>query len=384
MHNDKKSPGMWITCMFLCFVLGFDLISILTPDRDFSDTENRMLAKFPEISAQGLSDGSTGKAAEKYLSDQFACRDVWSSVSFLIKSRLMGRNEMNGVYLGKDGYLMLIPSEPQPEALAQKLEAVNNVTETFGNVNHCIAIIPNAVTVMSDRLPDYAPESSQPRQLSDIANKLAGISFCDVTAAMISKNSEELYYHTDHHWTSLGAYTAFQSVAPCLGADPQSVEYDVYTVSESFQGTLSSKCGSHGYYDTIEIYVPKGELPLTVRYSDSDEPKGTVYRREFLEGKDKYAVFLGGNHPTVTITTTADTGRTLLLIKDSYANCFVQFLTPYFDRIIIIDPRYCYDTVDTVLNEYQITDLLYLYNADTFMTDTSLTDFLTFEPSQEE
>ena len=364
--------------MFLCTVICFDIIALFTPDREFSETENRMLARFPKISFQGLSDGSSGDNLEKYLSDQFPFRDSWSKISFFTRNRLFGQNEMNGVYLGKDNYLMLIPSEPDPQAMKKKLAALNAVANKYGDINQCIAIIPNAVTVMTSKLPDYAPESDQPAQLGNISKQLGGIKFCDVTKSMRKKRYQELYYHTDHHWTSLGAYTAFESIAPYLKIDPDSFEFDIYTVSESFQGTLSSKSGSHGYYDKIEIYVPKGNHPLSVRYSDGGKTEGSIYQKEFLDTKDKYAVFLGGNHPLVTVTTAADTNRTLMLIKDSYANCFVQFLIPYFDQIIIVDPRYCYDTIDILLNEYQITDLLYLYNADTFMSDKSLIDFLTF------
>ena len=383
-QNEKKSPKLWITCMFVCMVLCFDVIALFTPDKDFSEIENRMLAQFPSISLQGLSDGSTGRNVEKYLSDQFAYRDAWVSLSSLTRRNLLGQNEMNGVYFGKDHYLILIPSDPIPENMNQKLTAINNVTKSYRNINHCIAIIPNAVTVMTNKLPNFAPESKQPQQLNDIVNRLHGIRFCDVTKPMRSARYEELFYHTDHHWTSLGAYTAFRSIAPSLDLDPDSTDFDVYTVSERFQGTLASKSGSHGYYDKIEIYVPKGDHPLSVKYSDDQETKGTIYEKDFLDTKDKYALILGGNHPTVTVSTTTDTDRTLLLIKDSYANCFVQFLTPYFDQIIIIDPRYCYDTIDMVLKEYEVTDLLYLYNADTFMSDTSLTDFLTFSATQQE
>ena len=115
-QNQKKPPKLWITCLFLCMVICFDVIAIFTPDRKFSETENRMLAAFPSFSTQGLSDGSTGENVEKYLSDQFAFRDVWAGISFFTRSKLMGQNEMNGVYLGKDVYLMLVPSEPQPDS----------------------------------------------------------------------------------------------------------------------------------------------------------------------------------------------------------------------------------------------------------------------------
>ena len=379
MQSNQKSPKLWVTSMFLSMVICFNIIALITPDKEFSETENRMLAQSPSVTAKSIADGSAEKNIEKYLSDQFAFRDAWSAISFFTKCYLFREKESNGVYIGKDNYLMLIPSESNPEAMEKKLSSVNAVTEKYGNIRHFISIIPNAVTIMNHKLPSHVPESIQPGQITDISQSLKGITFCDVTGLMKKHQYEELYYHTDHHWTSRGAFLAFTAIAPAMQLNPDNIQYDIYTVSESFEGTLSSKSGSHRYYDKIEIYVPKGEHPVTVKYSDEDETSGTIYQKSFLDTKDKYALFLGGNHPLVTITTTADTDRTLLLIKDSYANCFVQFLTPYFDQIVVVDPRYCYDTVDMIINEYEITDLLYLYNADTFMTDTSLTDLLAFE-----
>ena len=384
MQFRQKSPVLWVTSMFLCIVVCFDLIGLFTPDKEFSETENRMLAKFPEFSSKSVCEGTAGEDAEKYLSDQFAFRDAWSAISFFTKSKLLGQKEINGVYIGKDGYLMMIPSDPEPEAMKAKLSAINAVTDKYSDLHHCIAVIPNAATVMTNKMPSYVPDSKQPGQLSDISAMLNGITFCDVTKSFKKHRYEELYYHTDHHWTSRGAYLAFTDIAPDMQIDPDEYQYDIYTVSDSFQGTLASKSGSYAYNDRIEIYVPQGEHPVSVRYSDEDDANGSIYQKKYLDTKDKYALFLGGNHPVVTITTTADADRTLMLIKDSYANCFVQFLIPYFDQIIIVDPRYCYDSVDMLINQYEITDLLYLYNADTFMTDTSLTDFLTFESSQDD
>ena len=87
-------------------------------------------------------------------------------------------------------------------------------------------------------------------------------------------------------------------------------------------------------------------------------------------------MFFGGNYSRLDVTTTADTERALLIFKDSYANCMVQFLYPYFDHITIIDPRYYYDNIDLVIKSEGITDVLFLYNADTFLGDTSLADVL--------
>ena len=376
--NNSKKTQLWITCMFMCIVICFDIVSLVIPDKQFSETENRMLAGLPEITAEGLYDGSLGEDTEKYMSDQFAYRDTWASISFFVRNTIFNQSEMNGVYIGSDGYLMLIPSEYDQDALSRKIDAINTVAKNYINVNQCISVIPNAAAIMRNKMPEYAKKSGQIQKIKEICDSLHGIKTCNVSSTFKLHRNEELYYHTDHHWTTYGAYLAFCEIAPTLDIDPSGFRYNVHRVSESFEGTLASKSGCHKYKDIIEIYVPKNETPVSVTYSDRDEVKGTIYETEPLGTKDQYAVFLGGNHPVVTIRTTAETDRTLLLIKDSYANCFVQFLIPYFDQIIIVDPRYCFDTVDMFISQNDVTDILYLYNADTFMTDTSLTDFLSF------
>ena len=160
---------------------------------------------------------------------------------------------------------------------------------------------------------------------------------------------------------------------------PDASGYEVYPVSNTFEGTLSSKSGSHKAQDTVEIYVPNSDIDYYVTYADTGENVSSLYSRASLDQKDHYTVFFGGNHPRLDITTTADTGRALLVFKDSYANCMAQFLYPYFDHITVIDPRYFYDNVELVMKSESITDVLWLYNLDTFNGDTSLADVLTSE-----
>ena len=243
--------------------------------------------------------------------------------------------------------------------------------------NYCVVVrnlAAHSIKTYYVQISKFCRWAHAKRQGKSVYEVVDAVDIADVELEDIAVLTEQDIY----------AYLAFTAIASDMQIQADDTQYDIYTVSDSFQGTLSSKSGSHGYNDTIEIYVPKGEHPISVRYSDGTETSGSIYQKDFLNTKDKYALFLGGNHPIVTITTTADTDRTLMLIKDSYANCFAQFLTPYFDQIIIVDPRYCYDSVDMLINQYEITDLLYLYNADTFMTDTSLTDFLTLESDNSE
>jgi len=241
----------------------------------------------------------------------------------------------------------------------------------------CVA--PNAITVPSDKLPENAPARDQEADLAMLQEILEGPTFVDVTKTLKRHNSRYLYYKTDHHWTSLAAAYAYAEIAPVMSLyNPDLETYQVYTVSTTFEGTLSSKSGSHAALDTVDIYVPQTNIDYYVSYPDGTDIS-SFYNREALNQKDHYTVFFGGNHSRVDITTTADTGRSLLLFKDSYANCMVQFLYPYFDHITMIDPRYYYDNIDLVIRSEAVTDVLFLYNLDTFLGDTSLADVLVSE-----
>ncbi len=154
-------------------------------------------------------------------------------------------------------------------------------------------------------------------------------------------------------------------------------DYQIYTVSDDFKGTLASKTGEPFIKDKVQIYVPeKDETTYYVSYPDTGEQSPTLYVRDKLKEKDDYQVFFGGNHALVEIHTANDTGRNLLIFKDSYCNSFTSFLLPYFDNIYMVDPRYYYDDLNGLMNASSITDVLFLYSQNTFASDTTLADVL--------
>ena len=144
---------------------------------------------------------------------------------------------------------------------------------------------------------------------------------------------------------------------------------------EASEGT--EKDGQSGYKPSVQYIVD---------YVQEDRKSANLYDSEKLESTDKYAVFFGGNYPLIRITTANDTGKEgpLLILKDSYANCFVPFLLTYYDEIIMVDPRYYYDDLTELIKTEKISQILFLYNADTFFEDTSLADVLKGDESGNE
>lgn len=365
---------------FCGIIFFFSIISIVIPDKKYSEEENRVLAEFPDISWSNIIDVSFMEDLESYVSDHFLARDFWIGIKVKC-DRFLGKTEFNGVYLCEDHYLVQIPTEPDEENVERNLKAISRFTEEHSELNMDMLIIPNAISTMEDYLPLGAPARDQQKDAKKIKNALGkNIEYHDVSQVLKKHVDEGMYYKTDHHWTSKAAYYTFLNVAEGLGIEDPIEEYNIYTVTSDFSGTLASKSGYHKEKDSIEVYEPIGiDNDYIVTDSSGDEPRTTVYAKEALEEKDKYQVFFHGNQSKISINTLNETENRLLIFKDSYANCFVPFLIPYYNEIIMVDPRYYYDDVETLIERERITDVLFLYNMDTFLTDRSIADTLILE-----
>ncbi|MGV8907041.1 MAG: DHHW family protein [Acetobacterium sp.] len=359
---------------FIAMLIIIPLVSLLLPDGQFSPDENRILTQWPKFSLDSFADGRYMKKAEKYTADQFVGRTSWIKTK-TNTDRLLGKNVSNNVYLGKDGTL-IESFDPLPaEDLDKTQTAINGFVDKHPTLNHYFMVAPNAISIDADKLPDNAPVINQKDSISAFTAGLnANIKILNPTSILEANKDQLLYYKTDHHWTTLGAWLAFQGVAADMGIKPNLDAYTVYPVTKNFAGALVSKSGySLKNTDTIEVYIPKSKEDYSVvSYVEEQTKSPSLYNSEQLKGKDKYAVFLDGNHPLMTIKNPVNNGRNLLVIKDSYANAFIPFLTPYFSEITVLDPRYYYDSIDVLISESEITDILYLYNANTFFNDTSL------------
>ena len=376
VRQRRATHNVILAGAFLLILLLFFLINLFVRDRDFSDAENRKLAQKPQLTTASLLDGSYFSDLTSYTADQFFGRDRWMSMKLKAET-LMGRKDASGIYLGKDDYLLGAPETPDPEALSRTIGRINSFATTHSDLSMRMLLVPDAAMILSDKLPKNAPVRDQLADMDAASAQLSGsVQFISAADALSSHSDEYIYYKTDHHWTSLGAYYTFTAAAGQLGIATPVSNYDTYTVTDSFEGTLSSKSGSHRTKDSIDIYQPKSDVTYYVTYADSTQRICSLYHSECLNVKDKYTVFFGGNHPKVEISTTANNERVLLLFKDSYANSFVQFLTPYYQKIIMIDPRYYYDSLDSILTSEGVTDVLFLYSADTFLRDTALADVL--------
>lgn len=370
-----KMAGIFL--FFLIIAFAFNLFS---KDKKYSESENRMLAQKPEFSMANLASGKYMKDMEDYVTDQFFIRDKWINLKVL-EDLALGKRESNGVYIGKKDHLMEIPTAPNQKALDNNLDAISNFSASHPDINTVMTLIPNAAYVYNHLVPRNAPVRDQEADIKYVQSAVGtSLNFVDLTKTMTSHKDEEIYYKTDHHWTTLGAKYAFDALSTALGIDSPTQEYTIYPVTHSFQGTLTSKSGYDKGKDTIELYIPQDvNTDCLVNFVDEGKRTASMYESAALENKDKYEVFFGGNHSRVDISTPMEGKKNLLLFKDSYANCFIPFLVPYYRNIIVIDPRYYYDNIESLITDNEITDILFLYNVNTFLGDTSLGDVLAAE-----
>ncbi len=385
--------NVWIPiAMFVVMIFGGMLWSMLTPEQSYSDTENRFLASKPAFSLEALfaEEDKYTTQYETYITDQFPIRDKWIGFKTRVE-QLLGKVETKDVFLGKDEYLIV----NHPASDFEGEQAVKNVgflaeglakyVQLFGEDHVRALLVPTASQILTDKLPAYAQPYDQSLYVEqvrrDFAEKLAAAGVADAetmatqllmdaAAVLQAHQSEYIYYRTDHHWTTLGAFYVYQEWSKSLGLTPLT-DAGLKVVSQEFEGTTYSKLHTAGRYDVISVYEPQTQV--TLLHNQMNETTG-FYDWSKLEVRDKYAMFLGGNDALLDITKEGVTEpeKVLLVVKDSFANCFVPYAAEHYDRVVVVDLRYLNMPLSRVVEEYGVTDLLVLYNVQAVATDNSV------------
>ena len=384
MMNRKRKARIanLIGKIFIILLFLVMIINVIVPDREESELENRALEQRPRFNLTTILSGDFMEQWEKYLSDQFAGRDTWRSLKVSL-DRLGGARKENDIYIGKDGQLMEDIEVPDDGRLEANLTAIRDFAETYEDIPVTMMLVPDAACILNDSLPAFARVEDQ-RQMFSMAERKLGdtVNWVDTVSILNNHKSEKLYYKTDHHWTTQGAFYVFQDAAETLGIEGDvSDDFVSYTVTDSFNGVLAASSGvGLAEMEQIDIYAPTGgDDDVVVNYVDEGRKTTSLYDSSKLETRDKYGVFLGGNTSVVDIRTVSTSQKRLLVVKDSFADCFIPFLAPYYREIVVVDPRYYSGTMQDIMDSYRITDALILYSGNTFFTDNNISGVFTGE-----
>lgn len=367
-----------LTIAFVGILLTTLITFIAMPIERFSQLENRVLQAMPKFSWESLKNNQFTEQAERFIADQFPFREHWITLKSF-GEQLRGQRENNGIYKGKDGYLFEKFIEPDEDTVMKYVEAINAFAEKNKLASISFMLAPTSIGLYSERLPAFASTYSQ-RDVNDnvAAQLLSSITFIDGFDFLTAQSDRQLFFRTDHHWTTHGAYLAYEAYANRLQWDAWSRErFDVKTVSKSFLGSYHTRSQFTGIApDQIEVYLPKQPIETQVYIVDKDETRNSMYDESFLYEKDQYAYFLGGVHPLMqlhsTLSPEAIEQQKLLVIKDSYAHNVIPFLTLHVPEIHVVDIRFYNGSLSDYLHEYDIENVLILFNTTTFVNNAAV------------
>ena len=381
-----KRYCIFITALFCAFIGVFLVANAVSPDRTFSEVENRNLEQLPAVDFGtpeklfrdgNFFNGQFMRDFETYTTDQFIGRDAWVDLKARTE-RALGKKENNDVYFADNDTLITRFDQPAADRVTENLNYVNKFVENV-DIPVVFSLIPTQACIWADRLPEGAPNASQTDLMTQAQGAVTGATWADVYTPLMEHKDEDIFYRTDHHWTSLGAYYGYTGLASALGYTPVPLtDYTPTVRSTEFYGTVFSSSGVRWVKpDTITTYVPDdGITVVSHTYDNSGNPveeQRALYVESFLSVKDKYSMFLGGNQSLGVVTNTNNPdGPKLLIIRDSYADSLVPFLTAHYSEIHLIDPRYYHLSVKDYVEQNGIDQALVLYSVPNFVTDGNM------------
>ncbi len=370
LHGEKRNA--WKTVVFFGMImLAFLVGDLLQKDVFFSESENRILASKPKFSKEALLSGKYMEEYEAYTNDQFVSRDTWIQ----LKTRmdiLLQKKEINGVYLAEDDYLIEqhLPEDYSPEVITKRLTKLQGLVNAYPQTK--VMLVPTADNILVDKLPLFAPAFDQKAFLQQVKDVVGDEHVIDLFPALEAHAGEDIYYRTDHHWTTLGAYYGYEEFAREYQLLPRwYLKGEMTAVTDDFQGTLQSKINLPTEEDTIYMFPRTLETEYRITY-DLTEEADSFYEESFLEGKNKYGYFLDDNHALVEIERDSFSEKVLFVIKDSYANSMIPLLAHHYEKVYVLDLRYFNGKLLDFMQEcdkYGDMDVLVLYNCIHFIED---------------
>ena len=383
-HKRRRKGGLIhypVLILFSVFFVGMFLLDCVTPDRTVSELENTTLTQRPKVTAQILSSAGLNRFFDdytQYTKDQIPGRDAWISLQSFVETALLQKTQSGGILLGDKGQMFdrtygLVSSEER--TLPRNIAAVASLAARCPGKVY-VMVAPAASSIYPERVPAHAPLLQEESYLGQIqaAVEQAGGVYLPLEDALSAHKDEYIYYRTDHHWTTQGAYYAYSELCGALGLEP--FDRAVHTAVDvpDFYGTFYSRARTwNAQPDTLTYYDLDNPLTIYTVTGPGMPTEGQttgLYDLDKLDVYDKYAAFLHGNNGLSRVEGDGE-GR-ILVIKDSYANSFVPFLTANYAQIDVVDLRNYNYGLDGLITENGYDQILVLYSFDSFKSDPYL------------
>jgi len=400
MKKNKNIIFVLIAVTISIIILVLTILFVILDKKDFSDTENRNLAKFPKFTFERLRTGDFIEELEEYLADHFPFRNEFMSLKTGVL-KTVGQDKIGELYLGKDGYL-LEEYNVTPETTNIPIKTLNRFYSSLPEgTNMSLMLVPTSVEIYREKLPTFATNTSQRDVINYVYEnidfnginvydylekaKMSFETYCEIAklkneyASDIDNNIDtnlkedfNLYYKTDHHWTTFGAYLGFVSYMDYLGAkELDRVEFQ--KITDDFYGTFYSKLIDNSLPKESMYKLNDDNIEYIVKNVATNKVTNTLYEDNWLDEKDKYSYFLGQNQALLEIENKSiQNDKKILIIKDSYGNSMIHFIAKEYKHVYVIDPRMYRISVSDYIKEKDISEVLLIYNAKTIETDLGI------------
>lgn len=355
-----KKQNILAAVLFCGFLMGM-AVGFFFPKPAFSEMEKRYLAEAPKLSWGAVLDGSWSSQAEDFLIDHIPGRNLLVGIHAYVEL-LMGRQKVSDIWLA-EGKLLEAPVDMDESAIERNMNTIHAFADTLDQTVH-VMIIPSAGWAAG--IQDYTDSDTLDAIAASAGGNVSVISVADVYAG-----KPELYYNTDHHWTSRGAFYGYRAYMRAVGKEYREEQDFAITQVSGFQGSTYSRSALWLFPgDTIELW--HGSDQLTVTNAEAEGTHDGIFYWERLEEADKYTVFLDGNHSLVRVRNPEKSGK-ILVIRDSYSNCLGGFLAQSYGEVVLVDLRYYRQPVSQLAQEEGFDDILVCYSCANFLTETNLT-----------
>ena len=380
MHKKSELLTVILFCVVIASV---SLLFVILPDKTFSQQENRDLAMFPELTKESFFSGEFAKQLNVYFADQFPFRNQLVKLHAATE-QLFLKGSNNGVLYDHNqlavyefnsyhSFLEITPDTDRLylDTIQLQLDALDRLGQNLDVP--LVTVLPPRTIDVTDQIYSYdRPDGDVAfEMMRDTLKKNAG--YIDALSLLREKHQDGEYviYRTDHHWTTLGAYYLYCEIMKELGKGDRIIPQEEFEISQisGFSGTTAAK-GNFPFYepDVLEIWrlSDEGEYEITI---DGEQFDG-FYSERFLQESDKYSVFLDGTHNVTLIKKPGQQRETLVIAKDSFANCLIPFLAREYD-IVALNLR-TNTALSFAVEYYSAAAVLVVYNMENIMTSADL------------
>lgn len=325
---------------------------------------NGIGAKENNTSDSGSFDQSAAaKFLDGFMTGNFFGDSRWIKLNADIRGEL-GEGLVNGVYVRGN---MLLEADNSSREIAHDIsDEVNRFAKNYKGAVY-FTVIPTSSGVYGEKLPPYLEKNSEIRRINSLYDSLEGnIRKIDACNILKTHSNNYIYYRSDTKWTGYGAYCVYRTVIQKLGFTPS--VYDKYTIrhlNSEFRGNLYSRTGCDNIKaDIIDAYDYSGGAEVTscVGYNiDGTVFDSQLYDKSLLDSDYIYDVYLGKDTPLMKIETSVRNERKLLVIKDSYADCFVPFLIQHYSEIAVVSPEFIEGSLKELVDPDDYEQVLFLF-----------------------